>query len=98
MSFRTTRSQREWAEHGETTIQTIFKQHIGGVTKKKDQREWTDLRPNSRPVINQLMNARFVDFAVCEECATFCDPAEGKTEMLVPISYKHICEEQYFSD
>lgn len=44
------------------------------------------------------MNARFVDFAVCEECATFCDLAEAKTEVLVPTSYKHICEEQQLSD
>ena len=32
---------RGWAELGETTTQTIFKQLIGGATEKKDRPEWT---------------------------------------------------------
>jgi hypothetical protein len=47
-SFQTIGIPRGWAELGETTTQTIFKQRTGGVTKKKDQPEWTDLRPISR--------------------------------------------------
>ena len=37
MSCLTTKSQREWEEHGETTIQTTFKQHTGGAMGRKDQ-------------------------------------------------------------
>ena len=37
-----TRIPKEWEEHGETTIQTIFKQHTGGAMEKKDQPEWND--------------------------------------------------------
>jgi len=33
---------------GEMIIRTISRQHIGGVTKKKHQAEWNDLRPISR--------------------------------------------------
>ena len=35
--------------HGETIIRTISRQHIGGVTKKKDRAGWNDLRPIIRP-------------------------------------------------
>jgi hypothetical protein len=38
-SSPTTGIQKEWEERGETTIQTIFKQHTGGATEKKDQPE-----------------------------------------------------------
>jgi hypothetical protein len=34
------RNPKEWAELGETTIQTISRQRIGGATKKRDQRGW----------------------------------------------------------
>ena len=40
--FRTTRTPKEWEGRGEMTIPTISKQHIGGVTKRKDRPEWTD--------------------------------------------------------
>ena len=33
---------KEWEELGETTIQTIFKQHTGGAMEKKDQPGWND--------------------------------------------------------
>ena len=32
--------RREWAERGGTITLTTFRQYIGGVTKKRDQREW----------------------------------------------------------
>jgi hypothetical protein len=35
--FRITNDAKEWEEHGETTIQTISKQSIGGAMMKKDQ-------------------------------------------------------------
>ena len=38
---RTIGIQREWVERGETIIQIISKQYIGGVTTRRDQREWT---------------------------------------------------------
>lgn len=42
---QTIRIPKGWAERGETTIQTTFKQPTGGVTEKKDQPEWrTDRR------------------------------------------------------
>jgi hypothetical protein len=39
-SFQTTRIRKGWEERGETTIRTIFRQHTGGVTGKKDPPEW----------------------------------------------------------
>jgi hypothetical protein len=36
--FRIIEIRKEWVERGETIIRTTFKQHTGGVTKKKDQR------------------------------------------------------------
>jgi hypothetical protein len=42
MSCQTTKTRKEWEEHGETTIQTISKQRTGGAMKKKDLREWND--------------------------------------------------------
>jgi hypothetical protein len=35
-----TNGVREWEEHGETTIQTIFKRRIGGAMEKRDQQGW----------------------------------------------------------
>jgi hypothetical protein len=35
--FRTTGRRKEWAEHGETIIRTIFRPFIGGVMRKKAQ-------------------------------------------------------------
>ena len=37
---QTTLNRREWEGRGETTIQTISKQHTGGVMEKRDQAEW----------------------------------------------------------
>ena len=48
ISFPITRIPRGWEERGEMIIQTISRQHTGGATKKKDQQEWTDLRPITR--------------------------------------------------
>jgi len=48
--FRTTRIRKEWAERGETITQTISRQYIGGAMKRKDQSEWNELRPISRPL------------------------------------------------
>jgi hypothetical protein len=42
MLCRTTNDAKEWEERGETTTQTIFRQHIGGAMEKKDQAEWND--------------------------------------------------------
>ncbi len=39
-SCQTTGIPKEWEEHGETIIQTIFKQHTGGAMEKRDQPEW----------------------------------------------------------
>jgi hypothetical protein len=39
-SCQITKSLKGWQEHGETTIQTIFKQHTGGATEKRDQLAW----------------------------------------------------------
>jgi hypothetical protein len=41
-SCQTTEIPKEWEGRGGTIIQTTFKQHIGGVTKRKDQPEWND--------------------------------------------------------
>ena len=38
--FQTIGIQREWVERGETTILTISRQYIGGVTMRRDLREW----------------------------------------------------------
>jgi hypothetical protein len=38
----TTNDAKGWEQLGETTTRTIFNQHIGGATEKKDQREWSD--------------------------------------------------------
>jgi hypothetical protein len=44
-SFQTIRISKEWAEPREMIIRTISRQHIGGITEKKDQPEWmTDSR------------------------------------------------------
>jgi hypothetical protein len=40
ISFPITGIPKGWEERGEMTIQTIFKQHTGGATEKKDQPEW----------------------------------------------------------
>jgi hypothetical protein len=37
-----TLNRRVWEEPGETTTQTIFKQHTGGAMEKRDQLEWSD--------------------------------------------------------
>lgn len=42
MSYQTIRSRRGWEEPGETIIQTISKQYIGGAMKKKDRQEWDE--------------------------------------------------------
>lgn len=47
-SFRTTEIRKEWAEHGEMTIRTTFRRRIGGVTKRKDQKGWSDFRTLSQ--------------------------------------------------
>jgi hypothetical protein len=47
MSCLITRIPKGWEERGETIIRTISRQRIGGATEKKDQTEWSDLRPNS---------------------------------------------------
>ena len=39
-SFQITEIPKEWEERGETIIQTISKQHIGGAMEKKDPPEW----------------------------------------------------------
>ena len=70
-SFPTTRTRREWAAPGETIIRTISRQHIGGVTERKDQRGWSDLRPISRLFCNQLTKTCFVSHALREVCASF---------------------------
>ena len=49
ISYRITRTRKEWAVRGEMTIQTISKQHTGGVTKKKDQPEWMANGRSSMP-------------------------------------------------
>jgi len=60
--FRTIGIPKEWAERGETTIQTISKQHIGGVTERKDQPEgMTDGRSAILCSIN--LNIRAFDTA-----------------------------------
>jgi hypothetical protein len=40
---------KEWAERGEMTTRTTSRQHIGGVTKKRDQREQTNDGPSVVP-------------------------------------------------
>lgn len=70
MLSQTTKILKEWAVLGETTTQRMSKQHIGGVTAKRDRREWTDSRPISQPFSDQPMNACFVGEAMCGECAT----------------------------
>jgi len=44
-SCRIIRIPKAWAVRGEMTIQTTFKQRIGGATRKRDRPEWaTDVR------------------------------------------------------
>jgi hypothetical protein len=45
MPCQTTDIVKEWEAHGETIIRTISRPCIGGATEKKDQTEWSDLRP-----------------------------------------------------
>lgn len=61
----------------------------------------TALRPISRPLLNQLMNARFVDLAACEECASPCGQLKPEQKcfwltfrladlLRLPTSYKPV--------
>jgi hypothetical protein len=40
MWSRTIGTQKEWVERGETITQIISRRFIGGVTTRRDQREW----------------------------------------------------------
>jgi hypothetical protein len=44
--YRTTGNRKEWVARGETTIQIMCKQHIGGATETKDQPGWTTDGPS----------------------------------------------------
>ena len=50
MSFQITKDAKGWEEPGETTIQIISKQCIGGAMKKKDQRDGTTDGRSAREV------------------------------------------------
>ena len=63
--FQTIGIQREWVERGETTILTISRQYIGGVTTRRDQREWTADGPSSRQAARLTVAALFCVPDVC---------------------------------
>lgn len=80
MSYPITNDAKEWAELGETTIQTISRQCIGGVMKKRDQPEWSDTL--TRPVSphragNRTIFLIFYHFAVCRISVRSCQPIKS---------------------
>src|SRR5208283_4719085 len=57
-SCQTTRIPKEWEGRGEMTIRTISKPHTGGVTKRRDQPEWTN---DGRSVSLRFLTTRGAD-------------------------------------
>jgi hypothetical protein len=53
-------------------IRTIFKQHIGGVTKKKDQPEWMTDGPSVETLLSTTETTTTLeDGCVSEVCRSF---------------------------
>ena len=50
LSCPTTRTRKEWAVLGATTMRTTFKPHTAGVTTKRDRQGWNDCRPIDWPI------------------------------------------------
>jgi hypothetical protein len=65
---RTTRIRKEWAELGDTTIQIMCKQHIGGATERKDQLGLTTDGPSVAHDSEQAQNYPFPAFSVQTVC------------------------------
>jgi hypothetical protein len=64
ISCQITGIPKEWEEHGETTIQTIFKQHTGGAMEKKLQPEWNDWLADSLELA-RCLRANFIAAGSC---------------------------------
>jgi hypothetical protein len=71
--FPITNDAKGWEQLGETATRTIFKQHIGGATEKKDQREWSDCRPISPLGFETAMISNDCELTVCRLCAGIKD-------------------------